>query len=62
MIRYDRTIFSTKLTGSQLSLPHGTNRKLTKNKLKIGDVSIVLGAHPTEVTICLQIIALDVPQ
>jgi len=38
MLRYDSVYltFSKKLTGSQLSLPHGINKKLkceTKNKL-----------------------------
>ena len=40
MIRYDSVCLtcSKKLTGSQLSLPHGTNKKIkckTKNKMMI---------------------------
>ena len=37
-IRYDTVVCSKKLTGSQLSLPHGINKKIqceTKNLKKI---------------------------
>ena len=39
-IRYDSVYLtcSKKLTGSQLSLPHGTNKKLTLKKIQLNEI------------------------